>query len=177
MATDSSLTQEEAFPRAWIRTVRMEMHSNECMTRPAKSWPAEAMVERWREVDLDDYLALYHRVGDPHGWGNCRLLMDRATLQHTVERSELYRLRVHSKVAGFAELVHTDADTELKYFGLAPEYCGRGFGSAFLAYVLACTWRIPLPAGYPALAGETTSSPVSEAPSVPLVWLVTCENE
>jgi len=95
-------------------------------------------------LGLEPYLALYRRVGGPHGWG-ARLRMPRAALQALLEsgRLEIYLARAPSgEPLGLCEFDRTGfPEVELKNFGLAPEAQGRGLGSRLLDAALRAEWR------------------------------------
>ena len=56
-------------------------------------------------------------------------------------RLSLYALYVDGDPVGMAELDAPDREaTELRFFGLAPERIGQGFGRYFLANILDIAW-------------------------------------
>jgi ribosomal protein S18 acetylase RimI-like enzyme len=79
---------------------------------------------------------------------------------------ETWLARVGGEVAGYAELAGTAADgsahsdVEIEYFGLLPQFTGRGLGGHLLADVLRQAWA--LPGRWPGL------------PPAGRVWLHTC---
>jgi GNAT superfamily N-acetyltransferase len=78
-------------------------------------------------------LAFYLRVGGPWHWTD-RLSWTEAEWDAAIHRDdvELWIAQVDDEVIGYFQLqVDTDA-VELKYFGLLPEFTGRGFGRRLL---------------------------------------------
>jgi GNAT superfamily N-acetyltransferase len=87
---------------------------------------------------------LYAAVGAAHAWTD-HAHADAAWWQAHAEAAETWLLTVAGADAGYAELVPgTDpgagagrgADVELGYFGLVPEFHGRGLGGLLLTRVL-----------------------------------------
>jgi ribosomal protein S18 acetylase RimI-like enzyme len=93
---------------------------------------------------LEPYLALYRRVGGPHGWGQ-RLRMPRPQLEALLEgdRLEILVARGPSgEPLGLCEFDRTGfPEVELKNFGLVPEAQGRGLGPRLLDAALRAEWR------------------------------------
>lgn len=96
--------------------------------------------------DVPRYRALYGRIGAPWLWFTRTLLDDRA----------LDRIISHPDVEAFAlvqggidialvELdFRRDGECELVFFGLAPEACGRGLGSALLREAIRRAFARPV---------------------------------
>ncbi len=88
------------------------------------------------------YRYLYEAVGKPWIWVN-RRRMDDATLAKIVhdDRVRILVLYVDGAPAGYAELDRRrGADCELAYFGLAPEFIGKGLGRYFLNEAIGLAW-------------------------------------
>jgi GNAT superfamily N-acetyltransferase len=96
-------------------------------------------------LTVDDYLALYQRVGAPLRWDQ-RLQMPRDELAALLQsaRIQTYVLRdASSQALGFCELDRvTFPEIELKNFGLIPEAQGRRLGPWLLATALHHEWRL-----------------------------------
>jgi GNAT superfamily N-acetyltransferase len=57
---------------------------------------------------------------------------------------ELWLLTQHEAPAGYYELLRRDDGVvELLYFGLLPEFIGRGFGKRLLAHAIQRAWALP----------------------------------
>lgn len=93
---------------------------------------------------LQDYLALYRKVGAPLRWDQ-RLQMPEADLAALLNSGSLdiYVLRSeHNQALGFCELDrHTPQEIEIKNFGLIPAAQGRGLGSWLLWVALHEAWQ------------------------------------
>ncbi|MCK5744997.1 MAG: GNAT family N-acetyltransferase, partial [Oricola sp.] len=85
---------------------------------------------------------LYDLVGAPWNWISRRKMNDQelAALIHDPD-VYLYVLYVDGAPAGMAEIDARDPDVhELKFFGLAPDFTGRGLGRYFLTHVIDLAW-------------------------------------
>ena len=95
-------------------------------------------------LNLETYLQLYRRVGEPHRWDQ-RLRMPEAELLALLDGGSLdiYVLRSEERQAlGFCEFDRREfPEVELKNFGLVPEAQGRGLGSWLLSVALLVEWR------------------------------------
>lgn len=88
------------------------------------------------------YRYLYNAVGGPWRWYERNALSDdelAAIVQD--ERVEIYVLYVGGSPAGYAEIDFRDpSDVELAYFGLVPDYIGRGLGRYLLDWAVDTAW-------------------------------------
>lgn len=93
---------------------------------------------------LHFYRYLYHQVGAHHQWLDRTGLEDEAlaALIHKDE-VEIYVLYVEGAPAGYIELDFSDLpqQAELAYFGLMPEFIGRGLGKYLLVQAIGLAWR------------------------------------
>ena len=108
--------------------------------RPAPAMPAT--VTRVERPPLPFYRYLFAAVGEPWLWIGRRGLSDDALarLIHN-ERVEIHVLYAAGAPAGFAELFRRDGPVvSLEYFGLAPEFIGRGLGGWFLDAAVDLAW-------------------------------------
>lgn len=119
----------------------------EMRTPPAGSPPAppraDVAVARWQRPPIDDYLALFHRIGDPWLWYG-RLIQPRAEIERLLAASdyEVWRLWDGGEVAGLGELDRSrPGEVKLEYFGLVPAWIGAGLGGFFLRTLLHEAWR------------------------------------
>ena len=89
------------------------------------------------------YRFLYDTVGEPWLWYERRKLDD-AALARLVqdEKVELYVLYADGVPAGFAELDRTGPpDIDLAFFGLMPDFIGRGLGRYLLTWAIDTAWN------------------------------------
>ncbi len=88
------------------------------------------------------YRFLYREVGRPWHWID-RLPWPEDFIRTHIDSEgiEIWLLSHDTVPAGFAELERTaDGSVELVYFGLLPDYIGRGVGRTFLDAVLERAW-------------------------------------
>jgi GNAT superfamily N-acetyltransferase len=126
-----------------VRTTHLEMLANAAPAVPET--PPQCEVSRWVRPPLDEYRALFTSVGGPWGWAG-RLLLGDDELAAIVgdDRIEIWRLEVESDVAGFVELDRrVPGEVEIVYFGLTPEFIGRGLGGFLLRWAINHAWTTP----------------------------------
>lgn len=89
------------------------------------------------------YRFLYDAVGAKWNWIDRRKLSDEALaaiLQHA--QVEIYVLYVNGAPAGYAELDFRQwPEVELAYFGLMPEFIGKGLGLHFIDEMIKLVWQ------------------------------------
>ena len=125
-----------------LRVTYMELRERPPHPPPAeRSGPERIGLEN---PSLQEYLALYRKVGAPLGWDQ-RLQMPEADLAALLNSGSLsvYVLRSeHGTALGFCELDrHMPEEIEIKNFGLIPEAQGRGLGPWLLRVVLHEAWQ------------------------------------
>lgn len=106
--------------------------------------PAEKLaIMRAEEPPVHFYRYLYDVVGHNYVWVNRKRLSDEelaAIIQDP--EVELYVLYVRGSPAGYAELdFRKFPDVELAFFGLMPEYIGRGLGRYLLVQAIKTAWQ------------------------------------
>ena len=110
------------------------------LTKPEK---LNAEIKLMVEPTVDFYRYLYDTVGEKWTWIERRLLDDN-NLQKLIRSSnvEIYILCVDDNVAGFGEIGWDTASngSEIKYFGLMPEYIGKRLGPYFLNNIINIAW-------------------------------------
>ena len=110
------------------------------LTKPEK---LNAEIKLMLEPTVDFYRYLYDTVGEKWTWIERRLLDDN-NLQKLIRSSnvEIYILYVDDNVAGFGEIGWDTASngSEIKYFGLMPEYIGKRLGPYFLNNIINIAW-------------------------------------
>lgn len=86
---------------------------------------------------------LYKLVGTPWEWGDLDSWSS-SEWQALVEQ-ECHRTWVayhHGAIAGYYELYRPDGrNCEIRYFGLAPQFLGCGFGGALLSHAVRSAWE------------------------------------
>lgn len=94
-----------------------------------------------KPIDLEEYLSIYRTVGLKFNWLD-RLVMPRKELHDlvNVDKVHVYFMKINHEPAGFLELVHENEYIELLYFGLFPDFIGKGLGKPFLARSIDQAW-------------------------------------
>ncbi|MBB2974000.1 GNAT family N-acetyltransferase [Mesorhizobium sp. RMAD-H1] len=100
-------------------------------------------IMRATDIPVHYYRYLYEQVGRPHHWMMRRKQSD-AEISATInaQTTEIHVLYADGCPAGFAELdlARMPDEAEILYFGLVPDFQGRGLGSFFLAEAIAAAW-------------------------------------
>ena len=98
---------------------------------------------RLRNPTVRFYRYLYDAVGEPWLWFERRAMEDDQLSQIICDqRVEIYVLSVDGEPAGFAELDRRQPPgIELAYFGLLPEFIGKGLGRYLLTWVIDTAWN------------------------------------
>jgi GNAT superfamily N-acetyltransferase len=108
--------------------------------RPAP--PAKLAVLRAEAPTVAFYRFLYNGVGEAWQWTDRRLVPD-AELDAVIRDPgvEIYVLYAGGVPAGYAELdFRAMPVADLAYFGLMPEFIGRGLGAWFLDWAVRALW-------------------------------------
>ncbi|WP_202410252.1 GNAT family N-acetyltransferase [Pseudomaricurvus sp. HS19] len=88
---------------------------------------------------------LYQLVGEAWSWTDKLSLTDQAW-QEYAENDNLrtWVAYVEGSIAGYYELqVQDEGNVELVYFGLAPDFIGKGLGGYLLTHAIATAWSLP----------------------------------
>ena len=117
------------------------------MTRPeqrsgAPGWAEGVTIQRAERPTVSFYRYLYDTVGADWDWYERRRLSDDAlaAIVHD-DAVEVFVLYVRGVPAGYVELDRrVEGEVEIAYFGLIPEYIGRGLGPALLDWALERAW-------------------------------------
>jgi GNAT superfamily N-acetyltransferase len=130
-------------PKGKMESVITYLEMTEPPAAPAAAAPAGKLVLlRAEEPTVSFYRYLYNTVGGPWLWYE-RRLMDDETLSAIIRSAdvEIYVLYVSGVPVGFGELDHRKKpDVELAYFGLMPEFIGRGLGRYLLRCMINEAW-------------------------------------
>ena len=111
--------------------------------RPATPAPlGKLAILRSEQPTVSFYRYLYNTIGEPWNWSDRRRLDDDA-LRAIIHdpKVEIYVLYAAGVPAGYVEIdLRRDREAEIAYFGLAPEYIGRGLGVFLLDWAIAAAW-------------------------------------
>lgn len=110
--------------------------------RPARSEDAAARVERVEGCPASFYRYLYAEVGRAYRWFDRLSWTDEEIRAHLADPAiSLWLLTVRSAPAGYFELnAGADGSVEIAYFGLLPEFIGRGYGKHLLTKAVDRAW-------------------------------------
>jgi len=87
---------------------------------------------------------LYSFVGEAWQWTDKLVWSDEAW-ECYAHNPKLYTYIAyyHGSIAGYYELeVHEHGDVEIVYFGLSPEYIGKGLGGYLLTHAIESAWKL-----------------------------------
>ena len=124
-----------------VTVTYLEMTSPDQRSAPPR-WAEPVTVERAERPTVSFYRYLYDTVGADWDWYERRRLSDEALagIVHD-DAVEVFVLYVRGVPAGYVELDRrVDAEVEIAYFGLMPDYIGRGLGPALLGWALERAW-------------------------------------
>lgn len=114
------------------------------MTEPPDPLPVQdPEIVRWNRPDPDEYLEIFRAVGAPWLWWG-RLAMARAELADLLSNPhhDVFTLQAPGGRAGLLEIDRRNpADVELSYFGLPPEFIGRGHGRRMMDFAITHVWQ------------------------------------
>jgi GNAT superfamily N-acetyltransferase len=113
--------------------------------KPARTANAEARVERVEGSPASFYRYLYAEVGRAYRWMDRLAWTDGDIRAHLASPGvSLWLLTVRGAPAGYFELKATpqDGSVEIAYFGLLPEFIGRGLGKHLLTEAVEKAWSL-----------------------------------
>jgi len=130
-------------PRVEVLRTYLEMTERAAL-RPAPASLPGARVEQVRGCPASFFRYLYVEVGRRYHWVDRLPWSDddlRARLASP--RVSLHLLTVDGAPAGYFELErHEDGSVEIAYFGLLPEFLGRGLGKYLLSEAALAAWAL-----------------------------------
>src|SRR5579859_6056645 len=120
----------------------LEMHARPTMP-PVPVPSGKLALMRAEDCTVSFYRYLYETVGTPWLWYERRLIDDAVlAAQITKPTTEIFVLYVGGVPAGYFELdAASPHETELRYFGLVPEFIGRGLGPFLLQAAIERAWE------------------------------------
>lgn len=120
-------------PTVRVHRTYLQLPSADAL-RPGRAVPG-ATWERHAACTPAEYRRLYREVGEQWHWLDRASWSDEQLARH-LARPEIgvWVLRADDEPAGWVELErHPDGATEIVYFGLRPDFVGRGLGAEMLA--------------------------------------------
>jgi GNAT superfamily N-acetyltransferase len=123
----------------------LEMHQRPTAP-PVLAPPSKLALIRVEDCTVSFYRYLYETVGTPWLWYERRLLDDAALdAEINAPTTEIFVLYVGGVPAGYFELDTASArETELRYFGLIPQFIGRRLGPFLLRTAIEQAWSRPI---------------------------------
>ena len=123
-----------------VKTFYLQMHSP-----PERSVPPpidDVEVRHVEQPTVEFYRFLYDTVGDESVWLERRMISRERLLAIIHDpRVEIYVPYVAGEPAGFGELDRSvDNEVQLMYFGLMPQFIGKGLGKYFLSWIVSKAW-------------------------------------
>jgi GNAT superfamily N-acetyltransferase len=132
--------------RTKVRTVETTVTYLEMTAPSALHVPAPANIKlalmRAENPPVHFYRYLYHTIGRKHHWVDRRRMSD-SELAATINAPdvEIFAAYANGVPAGYFELDCRDhKEIWLAYFGIIPEFRGRGLGKWLLSEALAAAW-------------------------------------
>ena len=123
-------------------TTYLEMRSVDQL-RPKRAGP-QFQVREKTNPDWRFNRDLYFRVGEQWDWIDKRLWTEDQWKQYAMAREfRTFAAYYDDALAGFYELRQDgERGIEIAYFGLLPEWIGRGLGGALLTSAIEQAWRV-----------------------------------
>lgn len=130
-------------PRVQVERTYLELRER-CALRPAPCPDQRARVERMERCPASFFRYLYAEVGRAYHWYDRLAWTDE---QHRARLEDpavaIHLLTVAGAPAGYFELQqHADGSVEIAYFGLLPEFLGRGLGKFLLSQAVEAAWAL-----------------------------------
>lgn len=136
-----------------IVTTYLEMRSPDEL-RPKRCQDGRFQIREKKQCEWRFNRDLYLAVGELWSWSDKRVWTDEQWKEY-VRELRTFAAYYDKSLAGYYELRRDDeGGVEIAYFGLLPEFIGRGFGGALLTSAIEEAWRL--------------------SPSVSRVWVHTC---
>lgn len=139
--TGSGYENTPALKEVSVTITRLEMSTPSSVAVPVPSGVRLAIMLA-ENMPVHLYRYLYEVIGKPHHWMLRRMQSDEkvaSVLQ--AEETRILLLYVNGCPAGLAEMrLNLPESVDILYFGLVPDYQGRGLAKFFFAEILASAW-------------------------------------
>jgi GNAT superfamily N-acetyltransferase len=121
----------------------LEMLSPEEL-RPATLAEPAPRIERIEHCSVEFFRFLYRQVGEAYHWTDRLRWSDERIRAHLATPGvSLWVMSWEGAPAGYFELrEHEDRSAEIAYFGLLPDFIGRGWGKFLLTQAAHAAWQL-----------------------------------
>jgi ribosomal protein S18 acetylase RimI-like enzyme len=104
----------------------------------------DARFIRHHSCTVEHYRELYRRVGEKWHWKDRNVWPDERLERHLSNADvHVWELRVGDELAGYFELEkQAGPAVEIVYFGLTPQFIGKGYGGAMLTKAVEEAWAL-----------------------------------
>ena len=112
----------------------LELERPDALPGPARELPADVRVEREEPARAAEVAqAMYREVGGGYHWvDRAGWTLDRWRAEVDRPGVEVWTGRIGGETIGYFQLHVDPVSVEIKYFGLAPRFTGRGLGGPLL---------------------------------------------
>jgi GNAT superfamily N-acetyltransferase len=112
--------------------------------RPASTPEPEPAIERLAYCPVELHRFLYAEVGRAFRWTDRLRWTDETIRRHLDDPAvSVWLMSWQNEPAGYFELQeHDDESVEIAYFGLLPDYIGRGWGKYLLTRAARAAWSL-----------------------------------
>jgi len=126
-----------------VSVLRTYLEMTERPNYPIRPTPDGAMILRAENPTLSFYRYLYREVGRDYVWTDLlRKSDDELRAEIAGPDQHIYVLYVGGVPAGFAHISWKEKPNScIEYFGLIPDFIGRGYGGYFLRWVINKVWE------------------------------------
>lgn len=116
----------------------LEMHEPKEAPTPIPDTHFELLS---KPVSVEEYRKYYYGVGEKYSWLDRMVMPDEELFEKiNAENIDIFVFYVNKEAAGYIEFIIEEKYVEILYFGLLPEFVGKGFGKYFLQWVIAKAW-------------------------------------
>jgi len=94
-----------------------------------------------KPISVETYRNYYYSIGEKYNWLDRMVMPDEELNQKiNADNTDIFLMFINDVPAGFAEFIKENDFTEILYFGLFPDFVGKGIGKYFLQWVIQQAW-------------------------------------
>lgn len=125
-----------------VKVYYLKMRENPNFNIDKLNFPNSTIQKLPNPITTEDYLFYYRTVGQAYYWTD-RLSIKKTNLFSIINslKTDIFIYIVSDKIAGFAEFVREKEYTEILYFGLFPDFIGKGLSKYFIKLVIDEAWK------------------------------------